>query len=140
MEVLEILSQIWKSGADIYLDPTDKRVAIKKQELILKQTMELAEQHFQQIDEWFKSWKGASAIEQTALKVFFQFCGWQDNPKIFQWLQADEYSTKLIYEWTVILHKNGWNNHFEDYRKYENDESRLFSKEIHKRAVIFYKK
>ena len=31
MKVLEIISTIWKFGADIYLDETDNQVAIKKQ-------------------------------------------------------------------------------------------------------------
>jgi len=65
MQVLEILSLIWKSGADIYLAESDGRIAIKRQNVIPTEMMQLAEQNFSKIDTWFQSWKDANAEQVT---------------------------------------------------------------------------
>ncbi|EKS8373836.1 hypothetical protein QC456_006480, partial [Bacillus cereus] len=54
-QVLKILSAIWKSGANIYPDPSDNRIGIKRQHLIPTEVMQLAEQSFSEIDAWFQS-------------------------------------------------------------------------------------
>ncbi|WP_409293135.1 hypothetical protein [Peribacillus sp. SCS-37] len=90
MQVLMILSQIWKSGANIYLDKKDDRIAIDNQKLISAEVMQAAEQNFQGIDEWFKSWKDASAEKITIMKMVHHMCGWQHNDKLDKWLCADD--------------------------------------------------
>ncbi|MBJ8113874.1 hypothetical protein JDS99_30835, partial [Bacillus cereus group sp. N6] len=107
MKVLEIISSIWKSGANIYLDPEDNRIGISRQNLIPAKVMQAAEQNFNGIDTWFKSWKDANNEKITIMKVFYQFCGWQHNQKLHGWLLADEDSLQLFYDWTIILAKNG---------------------------------
>lgn len=140
MQILIILSAIWKSGANIYLDENDGRIAIKKQNLIPAEVMQAAEQNFMSIDTWFKSWKDASAEKITIMKIFHQFCGWQHNPKLYDWLCADEESLQLFYDWTIVLARNGWTDMYEDYRQFENDESNAMARKIYERAVTYAKK
>ncbi|PGO33225.1 hypothetical protein CN979_23285, partial [Bacillus thuringiensis] len=68
-QVLKILSAIWKSGANIYPNPSDNRIGIKRQHLIPTEVMQLAEQYFSEIDAWFQSWKDASAEKVTIRKI-----------------------------------------------------------------------
>lgn len=140
LKVLQILSLIWRSGADIYLDETDNRVAIKDQKLIPIEVMKAAEQNFQAIDEWFKSWKNASSEKITIMKMIHQFCGWQPNDKIEQWFCAEEDSLMLFIDWTIVLAENGWKDPYDDYRQYENDESNKLAKELYINAVTYAKK
>lgn len=140
MQVLKILSDIWKSGADIYLDKTDDRVAIKNQNLIPTEVMQAAEENFQAIDKWFKSWKDASSEKITLQKMVHHICGWQPNEKLEQWYCADEDSLMLFIDWTILLAKNGWKDIYEDYRQFENEESHAMAHELYKRAVTYAKK
>ncbi len=139
MQVLMILSQIWKSGANIYLD-TDDRVAIKNQNLIPAQVMQAAEQNFQAIDAWFKSWKDASSEKITLMKMVHQICGWQHNEKLNDWLCAEENSLILFNDWMISLANNGWKDIYEDYRQFENDESNKLAKQLYINAVTYAKK
>jgi hypothetical protein len=140
MKALMILSQIWKSGANIYLDNTDDRLAIKNQNLIPKEVMQAAEQNFQAIDEWFKSWKGASPEKITIMKIVHNICGWQPNDKLNQWLCNEVESLDLFNDWMIVLAKNGWQDIYSDYRQFENDESNAMAHELYKRAVTYAKK
>ncbi|MEJ9167831.1 hypothetical protein P4415_13315, partial [Bacillus thuringiensis] len=70
-QVLKILSAIWKSGANIYPDPSDNRIGIKRQHLIPTEVMQLAEQSFSEIDAWFQSWKDASAEKKVTIRKIF---------------------------------------------------------------------
>lgn len=139
MQVLMILSQIWKSGANIYLD-TDDRVAIKNQNLIPAEVMKAAEHNFQSIDAWFKSWKDASNEKVTLMKMVQQICGWQHNEKLNDWLCAEEASLTLFNDWMIALANNGWKDIYEDYRQFENDESNKLANELYIRAVTYAKK
>ncbi|MGQ7306517.1 hypothetical protein [Bacillus cereus] len=137
MQVLEILSLIWKSGADIYLDESDGRIAIKRQNCIPAEVMQLAEQNFSEIDTWFQSWKDASAEKVTIRKIFYEFCGWQHNQPLHDWLLADTDSLQMFYDWTIVLAKNGWKEMYEDYRQFEDAESNAIARKIYERAVIY---
>jgi hypothetical protein len=140
MQVLMILSQIWKSGANIFLDESDNRIAIKEQHLIPAEVMQAAEQNFQAIDDWFKSWKGASNEKVTLMKMINFICGWQPNEKLNEWLCAEEDSLMMFDKWMILLSKNGWKDIYEDYRQFENDESNKLAKELYTRAVTYAKK
>ncbi|AMR06490.1 hypothetical protein [Bacillus thuringiensis] len=140
MKVLEIISAIWKSGANIYLDPKDGRIGITRQNLIPAEVMQAAEQNFNGIDTWFKSWKDANNEKVTVLKIFYQFCGWQHNQKLYEWLLADEDSLQMFYDWTIILANNGWTDMYDDYRQFENDESNAMARKIYERAVLYARK
>ncbi|PFB74775.1 hypothetical protein CN286_26630 [Bacillus anthracis] len=140
MQVLEIISEIWKSGANIYLDPKDGRIGIKRQELIPAKVMQAAEKNFNGIDTWFKSWKDANNEKITIMKVFYQFCGWQHNQKLYEWLLADEDSLQMFYDWTIALAVNGWTDIYDDYRQFENDESNAMARKIYERAVLYARK
>ncbi|WP_113884331.1 MULTISPECIES: hypothetical protein [Cytobacillus] len=139
MQVLMILSQIWKSGANIYLD-TDDRVAIKNQNLIPAEVMQAAEQNFQSIDDWFKSWKGAGAEQVTIRKALHYLCNWEQNEKLNKWMCEDTESALLLIDWTEVLANNGWKDIYEDYRQFENDESNKLAKELYINAVTYAKK
>lgn len=134
-----ILSQIWKSGANIYLD-TDDRVAIKNQNLIPAEVMQAAEKNFQSIDAWFKSWKDAGSEKITLMKMVHQICGWQENEKLQGWIIEDTKSLDLFMDWLNLLAYNGWKDIYEDYRQFENDESNKLAKELYIRAVTYAKK
>lgn len=140
MKVLEIISEIWKSGANIYLDPKDGRIGIKRQELIPTKVMQAAEQNFNGIDTWFKSWKDTNNEKVTILKIFYQFSGWKHNEKLNGWLIVDEESLQMFYDWTIVLAKNGWTDMYDDYRPFENDESNAMARKIYERAVLYARK
>lgn len=140
MKVLEIISEIWKSGANIYLDPKDGRIGIKRQELISVEVMQAAEQNFNGIDTWFKSWKDKSNEKVTILKIFYSFSGWKHNQKLQDWLLADTDSLQMFYDWTIVLAKNGWTDMYDDYRQFENDESNAMARKIYERAVLYARK
>ncbi|KAB2337749.1 hypothetical protein F7731_08510 [Cytobacillus depressus] len=139
MQVLKILSLIWKSGANIYLDKSDDRIAIENQNLIPAQVMQAAEQNFKSIDEWFKSWKDASSEKITLMKMVHQICGWQHNEKINDWLCVEVDSLDLFNDWMIVLAKNGWKDIYDDYREFENDESNALAKELYNRAITYAK-
>ncbi|PHG70363.1 hypothetical protein [Bacillus toyonensis] len=139
-QVLKIVSDIWKSGANIYLDPNDNRMGITRQHVIPTEVMRAAEQHFNEIHTWFQSWKNESVEDITMLKILYQFCGWQHNQKLNDWLLADTDSLQMFYDWTIVLGKNGWTDMYEDYRQFENDESNALARKIYERAVIQAKK
>ncbi|MGR2746518.1 hypothetical protein [Bacillus sp. N6] len=140
MKVLEIISCIWKSGANIYLDPKDNRIGITRQNLIPAEVMQAAEQNFAGIDVWFKSWKDESAEKVTLMKVFHHFCGWKHNQKLHDWLLDEEDSLQLFYEWTIVLANNGWTDVYDDHRQFENDESNVMARKIYERAVLYARK
>lgn len=140
MQVLEMLSLIWKSGADTYLDESDGRIAIKRQNCISAEVMQLAEQNFSEIDTWFQSWKDASAEKMTIRKIFYEFCGWQHNQPLHDWLLMDEDALQMFYDWTIVLANNGWTDMYDDYRKFENNESNAMARKIYESAVIYAKK
>lgn len=140
LKVLKILSLIWKSGANIYLDKKDNRIAIKQQNLIPAEVMQAAEQNFQAIDEWFKSWDKESNEKITLMKMIHQLCGWQHNEKLNNWLCTELESLDLLVDWTSSLAINGWNDIYTDFREYENEESNKLAKELYIRAVTYAKK
>ncbi|EEM44070.1 hypothetical protein P4G85_28975 [Bacillus cereus] len=139
-QVLKVVSDIWKSGANIYLDPKDNRMGITRQNLIPTEVMRAAEQHFQEIHTWFQSWKNESVEEITMLKILYQFCGWQHNQKLNEWLLDDEESLQLFYDWTIILAENGWTDIYEDYRPFQNDKLDAMARKLYERAVMYAKR
>jgi len=140
LQVLKILSAVWKSGANIYLDDTDNRIAIKQQELIPAEVMQAAEQNFQQIDDWFKSWTIESNEKVTLMKMVHQICGWQQNQKLNEWLCTEVESLDMFNDWMIVLANNGWNDIYDDYRQFENDESNGMAHELYQRAVTYARK
>ena len=140
LQVLKILSLIWKSGANIYLDKKDNRIAIKQQNLIPTEVMQAAEQNFQAIDEWFKSWDKESNEKITLMKMIHQLCGWQHNEKLNNWLCTELESLDLLVDWTSSLAINGWNDIYTDFREFESEESNKLAKELYIRAVTYAKK
>ncbi|MDX5858465.1 hypothetical protein SIL09_28700 [Bacillus cereus group sp. BfR-BA-01033] len=140
MKVLEIISAIWKSGANIYLDPKDGRIGITRQNLIPVEVMQAAERNYNGIDKWFKSWKDENNEKVTILKIFYAFSGWKHNQKLQDWLLADTDSLQMFYDWTIVLAKNGWNDVYSDFREYENEESDKLATKIYERAVLYARK
>ncbi|GKV65492.1 hypothetical protein NCCP2331_16450 [Sporosarcina sp. NCCP-2331] len=132
--ILKILSLIWKSGAEIYRDESDGRLALNNASLIHPDVLKSAEPIFNQIDDWFKSWEGAAAADITIQKALYLFCGWQTNEKMNKWLCADEESLSLLHDWTVVLARNGWTDPYDDYRQYENDESNSMKIKFYEQA------
>lgn len=138
MQVLKILSEIWKSGAEMNMLPNGE-IELKNHKVVPAETMKQAEKIFPQIEEWFRSWSNAKPIEITIRKTLHQYCGWTRNESIINWLNNDKDSSNMFHDWTIVLAKNGWNDIYEDYRKFENDESNKLAQEIYKRACAFAK-
>lgn len=138
-QVLKILSDIWKSGADMKLD-TDGQIELKNHQLVPTETMKVAESIFPEIEKWFHSWKSESVENITLMKMVHQICGWQLNPKLNEWLCAEDDSLMMFDKWMIVLHKNGWNDIYTDFRQYANDESIKMGQELYKRAVAYTKK
>ncbi|MEX3621885.1 hypothetical protein [Viridibacillus arvi] len=139
MQVLKVLSDIWKSGAEMNLD-SDGQIELKNHHLVSTETMKSAESIFREIDKWFKSWQGASSVEITLQKILHQFCGWQHNEKLNEWLCSEIDSLLLFDEWMITLTRNGWNDMYDDYRKFESNESRIIAQELYRLACVYAKR
>lgn len=137
MQVLKILSLIWKSGGEIYRDKSDGRLALNNTNKIPSEVLKAAEPIFNDIDQWFKSWEGASNEDVTIRKALHLYCNWQLNEKMAGWLNSDEESLMLLHDWTVVLAKNGWMDIYEDYRQYENDESNSMKMKFYEQAKLW---
>ncbi|OMC87438.1 hypothetical protein BK128_08405 [Viridibacillus sp. FSL H7-0596] len=140
MQVLKVISDIFKSGAEIYRDESDGRLALKGAKLVPVEILKAAEPIFNQIEEWFNSWQGASSVDITLQKILHQFCGWQHNEKLNEWLCSEIDSLLLFDEWMIALTKNGWNDMYDDYRKFESNESRVIAQEIYRLACAYAKR
>lgn len=140
MQVLKILSDIWKSGAEIYRDEADGKLGMRNHQKIPTEIMKAAEQAFPQIDEWFKSWEQAPAVDITIMKTLHLFCGWQPNQKINEWLNNDLESLDMLDRWCKALARNGWKDIYDDFRQYENEESNELKQALYERAMAFSKK
>lgn len=138
MQVLKVLSDIWKSGAEMKMLPNGE-IELKNHKVVPAETMNQAKNIFPQIEEWFKSWSNAKPIDITIQKTLHQYCGWTKNQSIINWLNNDTKAAEIFHDWTIVLAKNGWNDIYEDYRKFENDESKKMAQEIYKRACSFVK-
>lgn len=137
MQVLKVVSHIMRSGAEIYRDKLDGRLALKNAQLIQPEALQAAEPIFNQIDDWFKSWEGASGPDITIRKALELYCGWTKNEKMNTWLLSDNESLNLLHDWTVVLAKNGWCDPYDDYRKYENEKSNKMKTEFYERAKLW---
>lgn len=132
-----VLSQIWKSGGVIEIDPTDGRLELKNYQNVPEEILKAAKPIFPQIEEWFKSWEGAKAIEIHIRMMVHQACGWQHNPKLNEWICADDEARNLFVDWQETLAKNGWNDIYTDYREFENDESNVMKQKLYERAILY---
>lgn len=81
MQVLKVLSEIWKSGAGITVLP-DRSPKLENYQLVPNTTLKALESIFPQIEDWFKSWEGAKAIDKHMRMMVYQSCGWQHNAKL----------------------------------------------------------
>lgn len=135
--VLHVLSQIWKSGAEIYRDESDGRLSLKNAKLVPKEILKAADPIFGEIEKWFKSWEEAKAIDKHIQMMVHQVCGWQHNPKLNEWICADAEALTLFIEWQETLAKNGWNDIYEDYRQYENEVSNIMKKKLYESAILY---
>lgn len=115
-------------------------IELKHHERVPADVMKDAEEVYPDIEKWFKSWIDASAVEITIQKALHQYCGWQHNSAVNEWLMNDQYSLDLLHDWTVVLAKNGWMDIYEDYRQFENDESKKMARELYDRAMAYVKK
>ena len=139
MQVLKILSDIWKSGADMKLD-TDGKIELKNHQLVPAETMKAAEGIFPEIEKWFHSWKTESSENIALMKMVHQMCGWQHNAKLNDWLCNEDDSLMLFDKWMIVLARNGWIDIYADFRRFANDESIKMGQELYKRAVMYAKK
>lgn len=136
MRVLRVLSEIWKSGAEMNLLDTNE-IELKHNDRVPAEIMSAAEKVFPEIEKWFKSWKGAKAIEIHIRMMVHQACGWQHNSKLNEWICADVESLTLFIQWQEALAKNGWNDIYSDYRQFENDESNVMKQKLYERAILY---
>ena len=139
MQGLKVLSNIWKSGAEIYKDESDNRLALKNAGKIPEEVLKAAEPIFPDIEKWFASWEKAPATDKTIMKMLHLFCGWQPNSKINEWLNNDLAALDMLDRWCKALDKNGWKDIYDDFRQYENDESNKLKQALYERAMAFAK-
>lgn len=139
MQVLKVLSEMWKAGAEIYRDPNDRQLVLKNHEKIPKEIMDAAEKVFPQIDEWFQSWENETAAKITIRKALHLLCGWERNEKLNKWLCNDVDSLLLLHDWTMILAENGWKDIYSDFRNYEDEKSDEMALEFYQRAINYAK-
>ena len=137
--VFLVLSQIWKSGAEIYQDESDGKLALKNADKVPETVLKAAEPIFDEIDSYFKSVEGMNKVDTTVWKMIVALCGWQKNESINNFLNSDEKALNLFIDYQVELTKNGWTNIYDDWRQYENDESNKLKVELFNRAVAFAK-
>lgn len=136
MNYLQVIAEIWKSGAEMNLLETGE-IELLHADRVPAEIINAAESVFGEIEEWFKSWTNATAVEKTMRNILLQYCGWTKNTKIETWLNAEEAKTFLVHDWTVALAENGWKELYEDYRKYENDNSKKIAEEIYQNACTY---
>ena len=134
-----VLSQIWKSGAEIYRDESDGKLALKNAGKVPGTVLKAAEPIFDEIDSYLKSVEGMNKVDTTAWKMIVVLCGWQKNESISNFLNSDEKALNLFIDYQVELTKNGWTNIYDDWRQYENDKSNKLKVELFNRAVAFTK-
>lgn len=137
MQVLKVLSLIWKSGAEIYRDESDGKLGLRNAKLIPAEILKAADSVFADIEKWFGSWEVASKEDKTIQKALSLYCGWQTNEKMNDWLCADYDSLMMLHDWTVELAKNGWCDIYTDYREYENSESNDLKIKFYERAILY---
>lgn len=132
MKVLELLKHIWQSGADVKLN--GEEVDLVNYENTPKEIIEFAQKDVESIRDYLLSWKDASAIHKTMQKIISYFCGWQHNEKINEWLCNDDESLFQFHDWTVMLAENGWVDIYEDFRKFETEDSFKLATELYEKA------
>ncbi len=120
LTTLSILCEIWKTGADVVLQGND--LDLIDYENTPKAIIETAIQNSESIEAYLKSWQGETKLNEMMMQGVKLFCGWQHNEKLNTWLCSDEKALLLFDEWCIQLGKNGWSI-YEDFRKYETDES-----------------
>lgn len=138
--VLYVLSRIWKYGGIIERDKNDGQLELKNHKNIPDEILKLAASIFPEIDAYLKSVEGMKGADLTLWKMITVLCGWQKNEAISNFLNNDEIALNLFVDYQSKLAVNGWKDIYEDWRRYENDESTKLKKEIYARAVAFAKK
>lgn len=137
--VLYVLSQIWKFGGVIER-LSDGQLELKNHEKIPGEVLKAAEPIFNEIDTYLKSVEGMNGPDKTLWKMIVALCGWQKNESISNFLNNDEVALNLFCDYQAKLAVNGWKEIYDDWRRYENEDSAKLKKEIHVRAVAFAKK
>ncbi|WP_353056073.1 MULTISPECIES: hypothetical protein [unclassified Mesobacillus] len=102
--------------------------------------MQAAEENFQDISNWFNSWKTESSQNITLMKMIHHISSWKNNEKLNDWLCSELDSLDIFNEWMIVLAKNGWKDIYEDHRQFENEESIVMAQEIFRSAVTYAKK
>ena len=134
--VLKVLSDIWKSGAE-FIVLQDGSLKLENYQLVPNETLKATKLIFPEIEKWFASWKDASPVNISIRKMVHQSCGWQYNPKLNEWICADDEACNLFVDWQETLAKNGWRDIYDDYRQFENNESNALKEKIYERAVLY---
>lgn len=139
MPVLFIISEILKSGAEIYRDNSDGSLALRNSNLVPGDVLKAAEPIFDKIESYYKSVEGMDKVDTRIHKMIFCFCGWIEIKVINDFLNCDETALNLFMDYQVELTKNGWVRIYDDYRQFENERSKQLKVEIFNRLVAFGK-
>lgn len=138
MNYLHCIAEILKSGAEMKLLETGE-IEITKANLIPSDVMNAANDKYDEIELWYNSWAESTPVQITMRNIVMEVCGWTENKGIEQWLSTVEGQFLVIEEWMCILAKNGWTDVYDDYRKYENEESHKMAQQIYESAVAYAK-
>ncbi|EJV41780.1 hypothetical protein [Bacillus toyonensis] len=140
MNVLEIVSRIWLTGANIYYDSVDGKLGIHRHELIDKELLTAAQESYSEIEAWFLEWNNESVENKTLQKILFTFSDIKQNDGVSKWLNTDQTSMYLFIDMTVLWAKQGMKSPFDDYRKYETQESIEIKNKLYRNAMTFHKR
>ena len=120
MLVLIILSDIWRSGADVVLQNGD--LDLINYENTPQGIIDEAIRQAAEIEKYLKSWEKESGVNKLMKQSILQYCGWQTNDNLNKWLCSDSVALDLLDKWCIVLAREGWSI-YDDFRKYETAES-----------------
>lgn len=135
--ILLLLSDIWKSGADVKLDGDNLDLinhGNTPQSLIDQAIKQAAE-----IEKYLKSWKSESGENILVMQSIKLFCGWQWNANLNTWLCSDEQALSTFDDWCISLAHEGWSI-YTDFREFETAESNALKKQYAELAKTYKKR
>ena len=135
--ILLLLSDIWKSGADVKLEGDN--LDLVNYESTPQSIIDNAIKRAAEIEKYLKSWKSEDGANILMLQSIKLFCGWQWNANLNTWLCSDEKALSIFDEWCISLAREGWSI-YTDFREYETAESNRLKKQYAELAKAYKKR
>ena len=123
--ILLLLSDIWKSGADVVLEGDN--LDLINHENTPEPIIHDAVKQVAEIERFLKSWKSETGENILMMQSIKLYCGWQTNEKLNTWLCSDKEALDTFDNWCIALGREGWSI-YTDFRDYETTESNQLKK------------